>query len=395
MSDRIRIVVEAGEHDRQKCPISVDLPWAYKELVDVCLQEEDSKKEVACQIGKGAKSAKLSWVIDQVKRGEKKTYVASSLPEKRAAKPKSSSVCICQDVDASKLNVFIDDQLFTSYHYGVEWVRPFLHPVIGPYGVRVTRNWPVEDKFADERRDHPHHKSIWVAYGDCSGVDNWSEEPNHGWQRTRYINGKPYVALECGPVYGRFVVKTDWCTPEERKQFEDTREFVFYALPGGIRLFDLTLTFHMTQRDIVFRDTKEGGLISVRVATPMDVPRGGKIENAYGGINEKETWGKSSPWCDYSGVVEDKHVGIALFDHEWNPRYPTGWHVRNYGLMTANCFAWSYYRPEAKVKGHMHFKKNSRTTWRYRVYIHKGDAKTGKVADRFLDYISPPSVKIE
>jgi hypothetical protein len=150
----------------------------------------------------------------------------------------------------------------------------------------------------------------------------------------------------------------------------------------------------MTERRVVFRDTKEGGLLSIRVATELDVPRTGKITNGYGGIDEDETWGKSAPWCDYSGEVDGTKVGIAVLDHETNPRYPTGWHVRNYGLMTANCFAWSYYRPEAKVKGNMEFAKGSTSTWRYRLYIHKGDAKQGRVAERFMDFIAPPKVTV-
>ncbi len=394
MGESIKLVVESGEHTRHGCPVSVLLPWTYKEASGIELKEESSGKRVVCQIGKAPKGgAKLLWILDNLKAGESRSYIAERLENPQTSSG-AAGVRFVNHIDSSKLDVLMDGDLFTSYHYGSEWVRPFLHPVIGPYGVRVTRNWPIEDSVPDEKRDHPHHKSIWVAYGDCNGVDNWSEEPNHGWQRTLYKNSNPFWEMESGPVFGRFLTKTAWCTPEERKQFEDTREFTFYALPGGVRMFDLVLTFHMT-KSITFRDTKEGGLISVRVATSMDVPRGGKIQNGYGGINEKETWGKSAPWCDYSGIVDGKHVGIALFDHEQNPRYPTGWHVRNYGLMTANCFAWSYYRPEAKIKGHMVFKKNSRTTWRYRVYIHKGDAVTGKVADRFLDFISPPEIRIE
>ena len=152
--------------------------------------------------------------------------------------------------------------------------------------------------------------------------------------------------------------------------------------------------FRMTESPVVFRDTKEGGLVSVRVASSMDVRNGGRIENAYGGINEHETWGQPAPWCDYSGPVGVETAGIAVFDHKDNPRYPTGWHVRDYGLMTANCFAWKYYRPDAKVKGDMAFKKGQKTSWRYRLYIHKGNARQGKVAQRFHDFIAPPRVTV-
>jgi hypothetical protein len=195
-------------------------------------------------------------------------------------------------------------------------------------------------------------------------------------------------------VFGQIVAKNDWCARDEKKQFEEVRDMRFYGLPGGERLFDIAVTFKMTQGPVTFRDTKEGGLVSVRVASSMDVRNGGRIDNGYGGVNEGETWGKKAPWCDYSGLVDGKHVGIAVFDHERNPRYPTEWHVRDYGLMTANCFAWNHYRPDEKLKGDMTFKKGAVTRWSYRLFIHKGDARKGKVTDRFQEFIAPPKVTL-
>lgn len=218
-------------------------------------------------------------------------------------------------------------------------------------------------------------------------MDNWSEEPGHGRQRHR-----GFSELVSGPVFGRLVARNDWCHPSGKKQFEERRTIQVYALAQGLRLLDVTVAFRMSEGPVVFRDTKEGGLLSVRVATSMDGDKGGRIENAYGGVTEQETWGKKSPWCDYSGTVDGRQVGIAVFDHEDNPRYPTEWHVRDYGLMTANCFARSHYAPEKKERGDMAFRKGQRTTWRYRMYIHPGDAGRGKVAGRFRDFIAPPRV---
>jgi hypothetical protein len=328
----------------------------------------------------------LTWLVDRLRSGGKKTYLARPIQ----GESHKDAVAVKDLRDQGRVDVEILGKLFTSYHYDSKWVRPFLYPVIGPLGTQVTRNWPIVDGVPGEHKDHVHHKSIWVAYGDCSGVDNWSEEEGHGWQRHR-----GFVKLLSGSVFGQVVAKNDWCARSGRKQFEEIRDMRFYALPGGERLFDMAVTFRMTQREVVFRDTKEGGLVSIRVASSMDVQNGGRIENGYRGTNESETWGKKAPWCDYSGHVDGKHVGIAVFDHEKNPRYPTEWHVRDYGLMTANCFAWNHYRPEDKVKGDMRFKKGGMTTWRYRLFIHRGGAEKGKVGDRFMDFIAPPKVVVE
>ena len=78
-------------------------------------------------------------------------------------------------------------------------------------------------------------------------------------------------------------------------------------------------------------------MLSVRIASSMDADADGHIENAYGGRGETECFGKRAQWMDYAGPVDGKTVGVAVFDHPSSFRYPTYWHVRNYGLMHANC----------------------------------------------------------
>lgn len=383
MVSTCKIVVRSGEHDRSNCPVSANIPVAYEEYKSSVLVDSATKKAIPCQVTKGVGGITLSWLANGLKAHQAQTLVLKACKEQ----PNKATVSIDDLTDEGRVNVLIGGKLFTSYNYGQQWVRPFLYPVIGPMDAQVTRNWPIVEGVKGEHKDHVHHKSIWVAYGECNKVDNWSEDKGHGWQRHR-----AFRTLSSGPVFGQITAKNDWCAGSGKKQFEETRTMRFYALPGGDRLFDVDVTFRMSEGQVVFRDTKEGGLLSVRVASSMDVRNGGKIENGYGGVNEGETWGKKAPWCDYSGLVGGKHVGIAVFDHMSNPRYPTEWHVRDYGLMTANCFAWNHYRPELKLRGDMAFRKGAVTTWRYRVYIHRGDAKTGRVGLRYLDYVEPPKV---
>ena len=44
-----------------------------------------------------------------------------------------------------------------------------------------------------------------------------------------------------------------------------------------------------------------------------------------------------SPTMRLSKVVlaNGKEYGVAVFDHPQNPRHPTRWHVREYGLLAA------------------------------------------------------------
>ena len=47
---------------------------------------------------------------------------------------------------------------------------------------------------------------------------------------------------------------------------------------------------------------------------------------------------KRAAWVDYWAPIDGKTVGIAIFDHPENPRHPTWWHARYYGLVAANPF---------------------------------------------------------
>jgi len=386
VGDVYKITVRAGAHDTVNCPVSVELPVFYKENTSFSLAVDGKGKIVPCQVSKGVKGVRLTWIVPSLKAGSSLGLVVKPAPGTKTAETVTLRDC----AKDGRVDIRVGNALFSSYHYANKWVRPFLHPVIGPFGARVTRNWPIIKNVKGEHRDHVHHKSLWVAYGECDDTDNWSEEPGHGYQRHQGFD-----RLVSGPVYGEIVARNHWCKGSGEKQFEETRAMRFYAMPDGERLMDLEVTFRMTEGKVVFRDTKEGGLVSVRVASSMDVRNGGRIENGYGGVNEGETWGRKAPWCDYSGMADGRHVGVAIFDHERNPRYPTEWHVRDYGLMTANCFAWKHYRPEDGQSGDMTFPKGAVRQWRYRLFIHNGDARTGRVREHFLDYIAPPSVFLE
>ena len=61
------------------------------------------------------------------------------------------------------------------------------------------------------------------------------------------------------------------------------------------------------------------------------------MTNAEGKIDEKDCWGQISAWCDYSGPIDGKVVGLAVLATR-RTRYPTCWHSRDYGLMAANPF---------------------------------------------------------
>ena len=112
---------------------------------------------------------------------------------------------------------------------------------------------------------------------------------------------------------------------------------------------------------------------------------GGKIVNS-NGLTNKEAWGKPAAWVDYHGPVEGETVGIAIMNHPSSFRFPTYWHVRTYGLFAANPFGLHNFQNSDDVDGSHTLEPGQSMSLRYRVLVHKGDEKDGRVADAYGQY---------
>jgi len=363
--------VQAGYHSRHfsvcwaKLPERVELPRDVR-LVSAKVCHEG-------QIVITPDGSYLGFVLDRLPAGRQKTLTVE--PDD-SARP----LVALRDTHG-RIDVSIDDDPFTSYHYSAEVARPYLYPVLGPGGVSLTR---TIEKSGAPGYDHPHHRSVWISHGLINGTDNWSEDPGHG--RTAH---REFASVESGPVMGTIVEYCDWVTASGARIMGDRRIIRFYALPEGARCVDFTCKLSTGHDAVLFGDTKEGGMLSVRVNPQIEAPAG-TIENSFGGVSEDETWGKRAHWCDYSGTIDGVPAGIAILDHPANYGHPVYWHVRNYGLMTANPFGVSYFEPGSGKRGDWVLGANSEVTFRYRLYIHEGDVRKGRVAEAYRDYVSPP-----
>ena len=377
--------VDAGFHDREGCPVSVDIEHSgVSRLHDraVTLTDTASGTVVAAQCYANEDgTTTLNWILDALAAGESRTYTLSE-----GSVAGESGVQINEE--AETIAITLNDRPFTTFRYATSnntgQFRPYFFPVLGPNGREVTRG-----ETSDISKDHVHHRSLYVAYGEVNDVDLWGEGSNSG----RVVH-QGFTQKQGGAVVGRIYTQNNWETRSGDVLMTDTQNFRIYNLPEDAALLDLDLTFIASTGDVHFGDTKEGGIMSIRVHPSMNASDGGKIENAFGGLNENETWGKRANWCDYSGVVDGTPVGIAVFDHIVNPRYPTYWHVRNYGLMGTNIFGSGTFERDPSKDGSYTLKQGEEMHFRFRVLIHAGDATVGKVAEKYHDFINPPTVKI-
>jgi len=288
--------------------------------------------------------------------------------------------------DGSKITVKLSGELFTEYHYK-GFAKPILYPIIGPTGAGMTRNWPIKEGVKGEANDHPHHKSFWYTHGSVNGVDFWMEGDKAG----KVVHDKLLKAEAAG---GRAVIQTadKWVGPDGKCVCTDERTMTFSTGPAG-RFIDFEITLIAGDGDVTFGDTKEGTM-AIRTCPPLrltnDKKRGvteanGKAVNSEG-VEGKDVWGKRAKWVDYWGLLEGKTVGVAIFDHPGNPRHPTWWHARDYGLIAANPFGINDFEKKGKGAGDLKIPAGQKVTFRYRFYFHTGDVAQAEIAKRYEEY---------
>jgi len=108
--------------------------------------------------------------------------------------------------------------------------------------------------------------------------------------------------------------------------------------------------------------------------------------NSNGLTGAKAIWGKQAKWVDYSTTREGRKVGVAIFDHPSNPRHPTYWHARPYGLNAANPFGVSDFTKDKSRDGSLTIPAGGKTTFRYRVVLHDGDSAQANVANLYAAF---------
>ncbi len=270
----------------------------------------------------------------------------------------------------------IDGEPFTAYVFGdATSARPYWYPLLAPGGVGLTRRFPMEAGVEGEPTDHPHHRSVWGSHGNVNGSDNWNEPAGkHGYIRFR--------RLEDVAEPDRLVAHSDWTDKDDALLCHERLEVRVSALPSGARMLDWTLTLRAPEgAPVTLGDTKEGGLVAVRLAAPLQGKSGGTIENAEGGRGEAECWGKPSRWCDCHGAVPDaggETFGVAILSHPQGFGFPAHWHVRAYGLFAANPLGLGAFTNGAE-KREVTLQPGESLTARYAVVAHRGDPQAAGV----------------
>jgi hypothetical protein len=285
---------------------------------------------------------------------------------------------------AEQIAVEIDGKPFTVFYIaGVDLNRPYLHPLRSATGKIVNRSFPA-GQLPGETIDHPHHAGLFYGHGDVNGYNYWAIQnvatpPSKASATMGRIVLKEVASIKGGKESGSVDVVFTWLKPDSAPLLTETRRMTFYSHPE-LRIIDFDFDFAAIEK-VVFRDTKEG-TFAMRMATVLEEPpvkekpgalaRSGKLVNAQGGERESNVWGKRSAWVDYSGHLDGENVGVVMMDHPGNPRHPTYWHSRGYGLHSINPFGVSDFLNDKTQNGSLTLEPGEHVRFRYRVIIHPG-----------------------
>jgi hypothetical protein len=231
-----------------------------------------------------------------------------------------------------------------------------------------------------ETRDHPHHQGLWFTHGDVNGLDFWAN-PVAGPKRGRVVVDK-ITKAEGGKTSGTVAFEGRWVGPDDKALLKETRTMTF-STAGPNRIVDLDITLTALDQPVKFGDTKEG-TFAIRIHDALtEKSKGGTLTSSTGTTGMKQIWGKPAPWVDYSGTLEGEPVGIAIFDHPSNPKHPTHWHARDYGLFAANIFGEHDFYSDKTRDGSVTLEPGKSMRFRYRVVIHPGLTSDAKLDEAY------------
>jgi len=307
---------------------------------------------------------------------------ANAQPTNPSDEPKVE-ILLLQD----RARIEIDGDLFTEFIFaapqGETLRRPYLYPVIAPGGVEMTRAYPVADTSRTEARDHPHHTSMWFAHGSVNGHDFWHGPARFALEGSvqptdRGLSARYRMLNAGGQQIGWHTLCLTFGSTPEARWIDATN--IFEPVEGG---------------RLEFGDSKEG-TFAVRTHPALRLEPGGGVEQVTGrainseGVEGKPVWGKRAAWVHYAGTIDQRPVGVAIFDHPANPRFPTWWQAREYGLIAANPFGTTAFEGGEAGRGDLTVEPGHALQFKHRFLFHAGSTDRAAIKNLYDAWAHPP-----
>ena len=251
------------------------------------------------------------------------------------------------------------------------WRMSYIHPLYGLDGDILTQDFPD---------DHYHHRGVFWTWPNCTA----GERPMNVWEidGVRQVFDK-WITRKATSDAATVAVENVWVFDDDPKpKVREHIQFIVYPSDELGRAIDFHLKFINVCGEVVTirgaaTDNKGYGGFCYR---PDKARKPMQFTTARGAIEKDQDQTEyDTPWADCSSIAEpDGSVsGVAIFQHPANPGYPhKGWLFRHYGFLGA-----SYPHNETLT-----LNPGESLELRYRMYVHRGNAAFGKVAQRFAEY---------
>ncbi|MBN2595050.1 MAG: PmoA family protein [Sedimentisphaerales bacterium] len=321
----------------------------------------------------------------------------------RAASPKVELVR-----GENRIDVVIAGELFTSYLYGENMTRPLLVPVRTPSGIDVSRRYPLTE-IEGGSTDHEHHIGIFFAVDQVNGVNFWK---NTG--VPPQIKHVEITEMTGGAGTGKLTAISHWIDDKQQVLLDERRTMIFLAGEHENEYaIDMSIDLTAKCTRVVFEDIEEG-MFAIRLSdyfresNPENSPKlggpmpdesisgTGKYFSSNGDETAKDVWGKRARWVALQGIRKGTVVGIVILNHPASINYPTYWHVRNYGLFSANPFGQGdfqrqqpkEYRKNKVIPLHLTLEGGETAHFRFLVIVYEGFRTNEQIEKRFKKFTS-------
>ena len=287
-----------------------------------------------------------------------------------------------RDDKAGQLRVLIGGQEAFVYRY-THWLDlPHYWPLNSPSG---------KNMLVQQTEPYPHHRSFYVAdtvrldggrkvstynalySGQMIGIDMYGPP-----FRDR-IRHDRFTLLAAEGLRAEIDTRLVWEMDGDIPVLEEQRHLVIHSLGNGEYLLDIIFELTADFGDVEFAsDNVHYAWPFVRMHPRFSGENGGKITADSGAMGQTRTNMKEALWIDYSNKVDGVTEGLAVF------QYPDGkahrWLTREYGIFGPR-------RPDEQSGKPFMLRKGESIAQRVGILVHTGDRKSGRIGERYTQYI--------
>jgi hypothetical protein len=255
----------------------------------------------------------------------------------------------------------------------------YLHPIYAPGGQIVTDDFPV---------NHVHHHGVWWAW---TKTEFQGRQPDF-WNMGDGKGRVEFAALDAswdGPVHGGFRARhrfVDQSTQPAVVALEETWTVTTYAQPvdaAGGWIFDLVSEQKCATGDALKLPENRYGGIGLRGNWAWNGKTNAQFLTANGESDRVKGHATRAKWCDLSGRINGRRVGITVLGHPSNFRFPEPMRIHPDE---------PFFNFAPQQAGDMEIQPNKPYVARYRFFVHDGSPDTPTIDRLWNDFATPPTV---